>query len=104
MSRIEALSERIEALDPFSEEHDAFASAILAGSMQLPFDGEGRIILPEVLMKELGITTDIIFAGKGKTFEMWAPKAFLAHAKTAREQAMEKRGLLRALPKDGGVQ
>lgn len=98
MSRIEALSGRIEMLDPFSEEHDAFASAILAGSMQLPFDGEGRISLPEILIAELGISQEVVFAGKGKTFEIWEPRAFVAHAVKSREQAMEKRNLLRALP------
>ena len=96
MSRIEALSARIESLDPFSEEHDAFAAAILGGSVQLPFDGEGRISLPELLLKEISVTADAIFVGKGQTFEIWEPRAFLGHAKEARRMAFERRKDLRA--------
>ncbi len=96
MSRIEMLSRRIESLDPFSEERDAFAAAIMGGSMQLPFDGEGRITLPELLLKEIGVNTDAIFVGKGETFEIWEPRAFLEHARAARQFALEKRNVLRA--------
>src|ERR1700755_2722640 len=49
MERIEKLHAGIEALDPFSEERDAFATAILAGSTQMAFDSEGRVVIPEAL-------------------------------------------------------
>lgn len=102
MSRIETLSERIEALDPFSEERDSFAAAILGGSVQLPFDGEGRIALPDIFLKEVGIESEAIFVGKGETFEVWEPDAFLKHAKAARELALQKRTLLRAVGREKG--
>ena len=50
--RISKMSDNIETLDPFSEERDAFATAILGGSQQLNFDGEGRVMLPELLLEE----------------------------------------------------
>jgi MraZ protein len=96
MSRLEALSERIETLDPFSEEHDAFSSTILGGSMQLPFDGEGRVVLPPELLASVGIEDEAVFVGKGKTFEIWNPVAFAAHAEASRKLALDKRDMLRA--------
>ena len=52
MERIEKISTRIETLDPYSDEYDAFTTTILGGSVQLGFDGEGRILLPEALVTE----------------------------------------------------
>jgi MraZ protein len=96
MSRIEALLERIEMLDPFSEEHDAFAATLLGGSQQLAFDGEGRVMLPPELLQAAGIDEEMVFVGKGKTFEMWEPKAYAVHAEASRKLAFSRRDLLRA--------
>jgi MraZ protein len=101
MSRIEKMYQRIEALDPFSEERDAFATAIMGGSVQLPFDGEGRVVLPESILAQAKITSAGIFVGKGETFEIWEPKAFREHEAASRELAKAKRGALRATPQAG---
>lgn len=96
MERIEKLYRQIERLDPFSEERDAFSTAILAGSQQLGFDGEGRVVLPEELIVEAGIIDTAMFVGKGETFEIWEPEAFAEYARKARDMAREKRLQLRA--------
>lgn len=95
MERMARLSESIDSLDPYSEERDAFAATILGGSFQLPFDGEGRIILPEQLMQEAGITEQAVFVGKGATFEIWSPEKFDAYASKAKELAKQERAKLR---------
>lgn len=95
MSRIEKLSDGIDSLDPFSEERDAFATAVLGGSTQLQFDSEGRVSLPLDLLEESGIEEEVVFIGKGQTFEIWEPKAFEVYAKKAREEALAKRASLR---------
>jgi MraZ protein len=96
--RITKLHQRIEALDPFSEERDVFATTILGGSVQIAFDGEGRVMLPEELLQEANITENALFVGKGETFEIWEPKAFAEYAARARTLAREKRLHLRAEP------
>ncbi len=96
MKRIEALTSRIETLDPFSEEYDAFTSTILGGSVELSFDGEGRVMLPEALLEGAGIDGAVTFVGKGKTFEIWKPAKFKDHAAQARKMALQNRTLLRA--------
>lgn len=96
IARIRKLSERIEMLDPFSEERDAFATTILGGSVQLPFDGEGRVMLPEHLIEVAGIAETAIFVGKGETFEIWEPTAFAEYSARARDIAREKRLRLRS--------
>lgn len=46
--RMEEMSARLDALEQFSEDYDNLAS-IFADAQQLPFDGEGRIVLPPAL-------------------------------------------------------
>ncbi len=101
IDRIRKLSSRIELLDPFSEERDAFATTILGGSMQLAFDGEGRVMLPEQLMKMADLSDMAVFLGKGETFEIWEPRAFTEYAARSRDLAREKRNRLRS---DGAAQ
>ena len=96
MDRIEKLSSRLESLDPFSEERDAFAATILGGSVQLPFDGEGRVLLPESLIAQAELKDAAMFVGKGSTFEIWEPKTFQNYAARARKLALEKRLALRS--------
>ena len=101
MERIEKLYARMESLDPFSQEYDAFTTSILGGSTQLGFDGEGRVVIPEGLLKKAGITDTGIFVGKGATFEIWSPELFAGQDVRMRELALAK-GL--SLKADGGAQ
>jgi MraZ protein len=103
MERLEKLHARIEALDPFSEERDAFATAILGGAVQLPFDNEGRAVIPEQLLAKAGITETGIFIGKGATFEIWSPASFEKHEAAARDMALKKRLVLKAENPGGAV-
>ncbi len=96
MARMEALHARIEALDPFSEERDAFATAILGGSHQLAFDSEGRVVIPEALLAKAEISSTGIFVGKGATFEIWSPALFAAQETKMRELALARRASLKA--------
>jgi len=95
LERIKKLSESIDNLEPFSEERDAFATAVLGGSVQLSIDGDGRVILPEILLKKAKIKDVAVFIGKGSTFEIWEPKHFEEYMAQAKAQAKSKRNLLR---------
>lgn len=103
MDRIERLSQSIDALDPFSAERDAFATSILGACVQLSFDGEGRVMLPESLLAEAHLTDQVVFVGKGPLFEMWEPALYADHAAKARKLAMEKRATLRLTQTGGAV-
>ncbi len=91
MNRIMKLNQRVERFDPYSEERDAFATTIFGESVQLAFDTEGRVMLPEALIAFAGLIEQVTIVGKGEIFEIWEPKAFEAHAKRARELVREKR-------------
>lgn len=95
MNRIMKLNQRMERFDPYSEERDAFATTIFGESVQLAFDPEGRITLPQELISEAGLSDLATIVGKGEIFEIWEPKSFEAHAKRARELVKENRAKLR---------
>jgi MraZ protein len=86
IERIQKLSETIDDLDQLSRERDAFAAVILGGSAQLPFDSDGRVILPKNLMDFADISDKAVFVGKGQVFEVWEPRKFEEYLKKAKEQ------------------
>lgn len=74
---------------------DALIDTIMAMAHELPFDGEGRIVLPATLAEAAGITDQATFVGRGTRFQIWAPDVFDRHhqtAVTALRQRLSERG------------
>jgi MraZ protein len=94
-ARIEGLVNSIDAFDPFSDDHDDFATAIASAAQQLKLDGEGRLILPERFLAHAELSDSAVFVGLGKGFQIWHPAAFEVHAKEARARARERKNELR---------
>jgi MraZ protein len=95
IERIKQISESIDNLDPFSSDRDALATALLGGSVQLSIDSDGRVILPENLLKKFKIKGVVVFVGKGATFEIWHPDKFEEYMSKARKDAKGKLDLVR---------
>ncbi len=95
IERIKKISESIDSLDPFSEDRDALATALLGGSVQLAIDADGRVILPENLLKKAKIKDSAVFVGKGATFEIWQPEKFEEYMTKSRKEAKGKLNLVR---------
>lgn len=102
MSRLEELSRIIQNLDPYSDERDAFETIVLGEAVQLQFDNEGRVILPNYLMEQVGITTQGCFVGKGLVFEIWNPDKFEDYRKTAKKIAEGNRFILKNTQNSNG--
>jgi MraZ protein len=88
---IAEMGARHDELAPFSDEAESLA-LVFADSHPLAFDPEGRISLPEPLMAHAGIADRAIFVGGGRTFQVWEPGRWEAHAAEMRERA-KTRGL-----------
>ena len=85
--RIEKISNAIDALNPFEEKKDYFATSILSESINLQFDSEGRISLTSKLLKHAKIKNSMLFVGQGKTFQIWEPATFEKFRANARKKA-----------------
>ena len=93
------LSDRLDNFDLFSADQDDLATSIFGESVQLPFDGDGRIILPEPIIAYAGLSEQCAFVGMGRKFQIWNPAAFEARKSEARDN-VRSRGM--TLPKTGG--
>lgn len=97
ISRLEEIYNIIQNLDPYSEERDAFETIIMGESVQLPFDNEGRVLLPSHLTQKLDIQQQACFVGKGNVFEIWNPEKFDLYLSKAKNIAQSNRSMLKNL-------
>ena len=86
IDRMEEMSGRIDQMAQFSEPYDNLA-VVFSDAQQLPFDGEGRIMLPQALAEHAGIADHAAFVGQGRTFQIWEPERFKTHQDELRERA-----------------
>ena len=93
--RIEKISNTIDALNPFEEKKDYFATSILSESINLQFDSEGRVSLSTKLLNHAKIKNNMLFVGQGQTFQIWEPIAFEKFTVTARKKANLNRANLK---------
>ena len=86
IKRMEEMSAQQSTLEEFSDEHENLGM-LFADSQALPFDTEGRIILPENLASYAHVTDSAAFVGLGKSFQIWEPTRFADHQAMLRERA-----------------
>ncbi len=98
---MEQLSLSLYEIDTFSAQQDDLASTIFAEAHQLPFDSEGRIMLPAPLLEHAGIGEMAAFVGQGPRFQIWQPKAREAFAVSARERVLREHLTLKVRPPKG---
>jgi MraZ protein len=77
LEQIAAASAR--QFDVFSEEMEDVGAAISGDSVQLPWDPEGRVVLPGHLLAHAGITDQVAFVGLFQRFQLWHPDAYAVH-------------------------
>ena len=93
--RIEKISNAIDNLNPFEDKKDYFATSILSESINLQFDGEGRILITEKLLRHAKIKNSMLFVGQGKTFQIWEPTTFEKFKLTAKKKSNIHRASLK---------
>ena len=94
-NRIEKISDSIDSLNPFEEKRDIFATSVLAESVNLQFDSEGRISIPDKLLNHAKIKQSMLFVGQGTTFQIWEPKLFDKFKNFAKKNAFKNRSKLK---------
>jgi len=89
---------------PYSELREELLVALYGRSETLKIDGEGRVVLTDMLKAHAGIGDSITFVGLGNRFQIWEPERFRAHLEkaTMAVRALTKRlGSERGTPGDG---
>jgi MraZ protein len=88
LGRIDAL---LNAMPPYSQAHDLFATALFGASEILRPDPEGRIALSAASRAHLNVDGEAIFVGQGYKFQIWRPDRFAEHLGAARRSLREMR-------------
>ena len=88
--------EMIEELDFGDPLRTQLETVVYGGMNQLSFDSAGRIVLPEALCEQFGLTDWVVIVGLGDRFQIWERAAFQAHRAAQREAAREGLAQLRA--------
>ena len=100
---IQSMENISNSLDSDSYSHEEFdlISMYFGEAEKLPFDRDGRIILPKKLITHAEIKKNIMFVGLGPTFQMWNPQSYeikrTQMIKNAKEKKINPR--LKPIPK-----
>ncbi len=95
IDRMQRLSESVDQLDLFSETQDDLTATIFADAQLLALDGDGRVVIPHLLLEHAHIKDAIAFVGRGATFQLWEPKHFEAYQKEARQRVQDNQATLK---------
>lgn len=71
---------------------DDAVEIIMAMARELPFDGDGRIVLPAQLAEAAGIRDRATFVGRGARFQIWAPETFDSNQRAAVDRLRDRLG------------
>ena len=97
---MENISNSLDSENYSREEFDLI-SMYFGEAEQLPFDKDGRVILPKKLINHAEIDKNVMFVGLGPTFQLWNPESYekkkINMIKNAQEKKINPR--LRPIPK-----
>jgi MraZ protein len=92
------MMDSVLSLAHFSEDRDDLEAGLIADSSLMRVDGDGRLVLPEEMVTEVGLGEAVAFLGKGDRFEIWDAEKAKAHVAEAKARVREKRLTLAAMP------
>lgn len=72
--RIEGVVAGLDTPGLYTEAQRMDAERALSSAVELPFDPEGRVILPEKFLALGGIEREAMFVGIGRVFQIWNPE------------------------------
>lgn len=88
MDHFERLTEQmLQNYDQFSPQLGALLKRFHGLAAELPFDTDGRIILPPKLLEHAKITEQVSFVGNGPRFQIWEPATADKQMESALQQA-----------------
>tara|TARA_B100000287_G_C20267113_1_gene636473 strand:+ start:14 stop:526 length:513 start_codon:yes stop_codon:yes gene_type:complete len=103
VDRMESISDSLDSNNDYSKDEFDLISLYFGEAERLPFDTEGRIILPKKLIKHASIDKDVLFVGLGPTFQIWDPQYYEKRKEQTIKTAIQKKLNPRLKPIPKGV-
>ncbi len=73
--KMQRINAGLEDMGLFSDDQDDLAYIVMENARFLPFDPEGRIVLPREHLRHADISDKALFAGQGSQMNIWHPGA-----------------------------
>jgi MraZ protein len=93
LSRYQGLMDELAFGDPL---RSALEFTVLGQMRQLAFDTAGRIVLPEALCEQFGLTDWVAVVGLGDRFQIWSQDAYREQREAMRQTARDGLATLRS--------
>ncbi len=93
----EELAQKLKALPLTNSKARAFSRLMLAGAMEVEFDAQGRILVPEYLRAYASLKKQTVFAGVYSRIEIWdeaAWRSYKSQTEASSDDIAEKLGEL----------
>lgn len=85
-NRISQIVDAIDTMDSLSDEV-ATLTTMLSSAQEMRLDSEGRMMLSAEFIEFAGLGQTALFAGIGRSFQIWHPEVFREREATARANA-----------------
>lgn len=86
--RMNQIADAIDGMDAFSNDAEML-QMIIASAQEMRPDSEGRIVLPEEFLTHAKIDEMVLFAGIGRSFQLWDPTSFRSRETNSRAAARD---------------
>ncbi len=83
------LAQKIASAPSSQSNTRAFARRMFSGAMDVTFDKQGRIVLPDYLVKNAGLARDVVIAGLYNRLEIWDKNSWISFKENASRQSEE---------------
>jgi MraZ protein len=87
---IAELENLVKRFPAYSRERELLSTSVFGMSQQVKLDGEGRLMVTDLMRNQAGITDTVVFVGLDHKFQIWTPERFaeLQAAASAKMQGL----------------
>jgi MraZ protein len=85
---ITELENLVKRFPAYSRERELLSTAVFGMGQQVKWDGEGRIVVTDLMRSQAGISDSVVFVGLDHKFQLWSPERF-AERQTAASAKMQ---------------
>ncbi len=95
---LDRYEQRIAQEDPFLQTADDMSFFCHGDGMFLKLDQDGRITISDFMREHTGISSEVVFVGRGAFFQMWEPERLRAYGADVRTRLLKLRQRAGAKP------
>ncbi|MEI5677957.1 MULTISPECIES: division/cell wall cluster transcriptional repressor MraZ [unclassified Mesorhizobium] len=88
---LDRYEQRIAQEDPFLQTADDMSFFCHGDGMFLKLDQDGRITVSDFMREHTGISSEVVFVGRGNFFQMWEPERLRAYGAEVRARLLRLR-------------